>query len=447
MVTLLPRAAFLARTAAVFLLLIDDHFFFSGQSRYVYLNPALIGILALAVWLGARSWKRPERFALPAILVGILAAAVKTHGIFFLAGLITVGLVALLRHRRLPRLDSRTCALLALAAGGAMGFFGLKWIAYGSPLAPFDFLMWKADHYWRDPTTLMALKSKTALASLRDSPWRALIFPGNLAMKAVAVLLLPALTLNFPRRMRQPRLAYATIFFVVTAVWDLLSRYLNVEESRYPRYVFGVAVLGLCCFALYLFRTVNKRVFRIPAGVRTQACHLASLLLCLRLVATIDTRYYNVPSGERPRWKNILSFAGSLGSASSLSPRSPHMAGLYMSFMYDEVARLEACVEKLPEAAALARGDGLVIFSPFSTWPMLLLSPGAVTGSLWEGGGYLRQAGSVAELKNFGIRYAIVPKDKNFPVETRSSSDQLSALRFQGTTLCDSPAMQLRRLD
>jgi hypothetical protein len=450
-VALIPAPAFLLRTLAVFLILIDDHFFFSGQSRLVYLNTSLIGLVSLSFWLAARSWRRPERFSLPAILVGVIGAAVKTHGLFFFAPVLGVAVLACVRKRVPPRklLGERLARLcLAFALTGFSAFFLMKWLVTGSPLAPFDFLFWKADHRWREPNTLLALRAKTSWASLKVMPWVPLVYPGNLAMKAVAVLILPAGLAQLFRRWRSARLAYAVFFFAVTAGWAFTSRYLNVEESRYPRYVFGVAVLGLCMFGLHAWRLREARILRGPLRRwLVPASHCLALLLCLRLVLTIDTRYFNVPTGERPKWANIFSFVEGLGTRSSLSPRSPHMASLYLPFMYTDVAPLEACVEKLPEAATLQTGAGLIIFGPFSTWPLILLSPGAVAGSSWEGGGNLRQVEGGAELKARGIKFALVPRDPTFPVQARNRADELVPLEMKGKDICEGRGTVLRRLE
>ncbi|MBD4126308.1 hypothetical protein GUH61_04295, partial [Xanthomonas citri pv. citri] len=71
-------------------------------------------------------------------------------------------------------------------------------------------------------------------------------------MKAVVVLLVPAALLAAFRSRRNRWFLDALALFAATAAWALLSHYLNPEESRYPRYVFGAAVLGLAHFGLGL---------------------------------------------------------------------------------------------------------------------------------------------------------------------------------------------------
>jgi hypothetical protein len=433
-VALVPRRAFLLRAVAAFLLLVDDHFFFSGQCRFVYLNPTLVGLLALGCWCTWRAWRCPRVFALPAILVLVMATAVKLHGIFFLAGALAILTIALVRRRANPLLKANV-PMLGCAAVGVAGFFLLKWITLGSPLAPFDFLFWRADHAWRGTEYLLGAQAKKSAAAVLHAPWRALIFPGNLAMKAVVVLLVPAALLAAFRSRRNRWFLDALALFAATAAWALLSHYLNPEESRYPRYVFGAAVLGLAHFGLGLRHVAGARYFAVPVS------HAIALFLVARLVLTVDTRYFNVPTGERPHWENIAGFARSLGRFPSVSPRNSYLKGLLVDFQYTDVAVLEPCWESLPEPLR-SGGAGLVAFPFDSPWPALLIAPGAVFGTPVEGGGSLRRIDGVGDLAKAGIRFALVPKDPAAPPKAGPN-----ALRFEGETICESAHMRLLRLE
>ncbi len=453
-VSLIPRPAYLFRSIIVFLFLIDDHFFFSGQSRFVYLNPCLIGILPLGSWFAFRSLYAPQRFMFPAILAGLIAMCVKLHGIYFLLLFLCVGLIGCFRKKVWPWNCLRSLRISGwLGVGlGCSGFFLLRWIGQGSPLAPFDLLWWKADHQWRDPYILRGLEDGGQLMKLLSSPFRNLVFPGNHSLKAVAVLSVPTLLALSFRRFRSRWLNLAAFSFLISVYWAQHSHMITSGESRYPRYVFGVSVFGLTALAIALFqiwkRNSRHGLYYLSYRVRTFFSYAGALALFLVLFSTIDSRYFNVPSGERPSWRHIESFVRSLFRGKySLDPGSQHLGSLMLPEVHEDMPVLISCAqEKIGDSAKT--GAGLAVFGRgVVTWPMIMLAPGAVGGDQWAGGGYQRGIGDQNDLISFGVRHVILPKRSEFHAMFRNRADELVELELKGSVICESPNLKLIKLE
>jgi len=425
-VCLIPRQTPIFRYLAVFFFLVDDHFVYSGQNCFVYLNPSLIPLTTLIVWLSWRGARGHTQRLWMAFALGAGITSVKYHGLAFSSIPVAAFLWRIMKKMRfrreipLPSKESALCLLAGLLP--VVGVYGINLWETGSPLVlsgPF-----KAQHLGRGTEMLDSLWGHWSTGFLH--PLRRLIYPGNLAMKAVAVLLIPSLVLwilsvwrgrSANKWVSKRWLDFTVLAWIISQVWVIIAEVSKANESRYPRYVMGLSILGLFTFVLALrpsfkcfIPSLDAHRSRIWAGLQW----VAGLCVMLWIFAISDTHYVNVPPTLRPSWGRLFQFiqAKWRGPCESLDPASPWMKGMLMDYVPRNIPRLRQGLEKLERESGLAltRGDGLVVYSNYMTWPSVILSNNAILLELYSGGGYLRLPKGLQTLTQAGVRYAIVPK-------------------------------------
>lgn len=414
LISLIPAAWPLLRYAAAFLLLVDDHFFFSGQSRYVYLNPSLIPLTALMLhlsWRGARG--HSQRLWLAWALAGGIAS-VKYLGLYFLP----IPFIASL-FRGIPQIPNRLSRWAlgsALLLGGSV--FGLHYMHTGNPVAPVPNRFFILDPFYRGTEVFLHYFMQESFWQACSQPLRRLIYPGNWAMKAVAVLILPSFLLlgirffsKLQRRLRvsQRRLDFAVLSFLIVQAWAILAHYIaSIEKSRYPRYTMGIAILGLLS-GLIAFRKTLR--FNVPRPFQVVLGWGSFLFLLI----TLDTRFYNIAPPQRPDWAHLKAFAIAKlnGQRKSLEFDAPYLKDLLLHEIQTDFPLLRERLRELEKESGVqaSLGEGVACQGSFGTWPNALFAQRTIVLSIPEGGGYLRFANGRQGLWDAGIRYLILPPD------------------------------------
>ena len=337
LVSLVPRSVFIVALTGL-LLIFDDHFLFSGQNSTVFLNPAFIGVAALAVHFSLRAVRGHSSSAWTAVALSLQVCAIKFHGLYFFIW-IGVPILLLLGVRltggtmKWPK--RRDWALLFSGSLAVFSFYGLNLLNTGTPFYPFSFGPFKtAASSMADK--IVDLNESGILRILSERSFHIMTYPGNLALKAVAVLFLPALILIFWKRpfgfrLKRRNLTTGFIYFLICTGWVVLMTRLDSREARYdgryPRLIFGIAVLGLAHVTMSL-RALWCSLWNFPR--LTRALRLGSPVLVFLFCATlIDHHATNVPLESRPSWKDIAGYlAGPKVSPEDLfgSSLAPHLS-------------------------------------------------------------------------------------------------------------------------
>ncbi len=454
LISLLPATWPLLRYLAAFLLLIDDHFFFSGQSRYVYLNPSLIPLTALMLhltWRGIRG--SSQRLWMGVALAGGMAS-VKYLGLYFLP--IPVLALFITRPKHLPDKTSRWALAAALLLGGSV--FGLHFLSTGNPVVPVPNRFFELKAFHRGTEVFLHYFMQESFWQACAQPLRRLVYPGNLAMKMVAVCIIPTFALSllllYPRFkyrfwILKRRLFFALLCFGVVQGWAIIAHYIaSIEKSRYPRYVMGIAILGL----LSLLIAMRKKI--LPQGHWKWGEPILGWGLLIFLVVTLDTRFYNIAPPQRPSWSHIGAFiqAKFRGTKNSLEFEAPFLKDLLLHEVQTDFPPLRKRLLELEAQTGLQllRGEGLACHGGFGTWPNILLAPNMMILSIPEGGGYLRFPKGVEALQQAGLRYLILPPEFVSGGEkgpyVRRGDGQLEPLLFDEKALFKGQFLKLVRV-
>lgn len=409
--SIIPRATIGLRYIAVFLLLIDDHFLFSGQNRFVFINPALIGLFAASMWLAWRTLFGHQRsfWNSVALTFGILSC--KFHGIY-LAGFVGLLLILGLLRRsfqkkhlfKKPNFQEK----LALISGIILcsSVYGLNWIQYGDPLFPFLKNKLGGEPLIRTLDYLGVFGAFSFWDALKN-PLRTMIYPGVIALKAAAVLLIPAL-LICPFVKKKRFIGFACVAFCTSLIWIAIA-HSTLEDSRFARYAFGLTTLGLCFFAIALVNAL-KRVLPKISQIHFLHFFLGAVLLTWT-VMTVDTRYSNVPPTERPKWKDIAQLMKSYWDH---KPSEVQIKGAMMPYLFPQAVsnlqKLEPCLDKYGKISKIRLKDGehLLLMSSFGMWPGYFLGGLSLRGDIY-GGGFLKM--SMENFQKLPIEYALLPRE------------------------------------
>ncbi len=389
---------------SVFLVLIDDHFFFSGQSTHVYLNPGFIGIVALSFFHCWRTLRGHSASAWNLLILTPGVSASKYHGLYFAMFFSFVLIVFFLkkiigRIYKGPNWDFK----FRFASNSICFFamFGLNWLETGSPLYPLALGPFRA---WSNPIGLQnflpVFPSGSFFMSIAH-PIKSMVWPGNLSLKIAAVLVFPVAAVYIYLRifrknplkallLRERPMSLACFGFTVSLAWVCLAEMIVSNESRYPRYIYGFTVIAIAAF----LSAVRPRRFSTPLWNQK----LFGLAVLGYLIFTIDTRYINVPVANRPHWEKILHFL-KLGKPDPLAANSLAYRDLFEDFSKQNIIPLSQCYN----------GDGIqaAVYSPIINWPGYLLAPFALRA---DGFAWLQLPKNIKNIDNAGIRYFIFPK-------------------------------------
>ena len=308
-VSVIPRSVFFGIFAGV-LMIFDDHFLFSGQSCSIYLNPAFIGVAALATYFTLRTVLGHSRSLWTASALLLQLTAIKYHGLYLLIPAGVVLFFSARMHFRPP--SRRQWFMIFSGILACFSVFGLNLLHTGSPLYPFSLGPF---HAWREtPPQIMGMYAVSHFwADLLQRNYRILTYPGNIALKMVAAVFIPAGLVwlfgksgSLPKWINRRSLFKALMFFLVCTAWAILMTKLAPDEAqfagRYPRYIFGVAIMGLCQVifsAKKLFPTMLQ-----GKSLRVFTAALAPVTF-LFTAALIDQHSANIPLEFRPTWKDI----------------------------------------------------------------------------------------------------------------------------------------------
>lgn len=438
----IPRNAIFLRTLAAVALMIDDHFFFSGINRFVYISPALIGLSGLAFWFVWRTIRGHLPSFWISIALGLGAASVKYHGIYFFIAIVALsGLGAawhIVRARDLKRLlhiQLSQASLFFLGVFQCGVIHLMRIVETGSPTPPYALGPFRSFIPYRGLERIEDMLFKSTIWDTISSPKEAMMFPAIYINKAVMWMFLPALVilvLSFLFRrisrqlgIQQRELIFATFGFGLTVIWALLAIYIRNDETRYPRYVVAVGAIALA-YWIFTFRKVPIVILkRFPdfIGIPTIKLWrskvlgtLCSIALLAFFFVKIDTRANNVTISERAGYNHINKFIGSYFSENLQhpDPSAPYMEGLLIPINHRSIPKIAQCLKNLASKEgdpSLALGNRIFTFGPNSVWSSYLVAPLSALGSISEGGGYLQLPEKSDGLVERGFRYALVPKN------------------------------------
>ncbi len=307
------------RALSLFFILIDDHFFFSGTTTFVYVNPAFIGIVALGVWATWRAILGRTQLAPMAIAMGFCAAANKMFGVYFmLLFLIPSGIVLALRWKNFKARGNWKHSLVGvgISAVGVWSLYGSNLVATGTPFYPFPFGPFKT-HYKYDFHFENFVNEKPFLTYLKEDRYKLVTYPGILAMKLVVVTLVPSILARLflgwiqkvsRARIHQGFLNLSITVQVLAVLYSLLMVVMYYAEQRYhgryARQFLGILSIGFG-FGLMAFRRFVPRAW---SRLTSAGAAVFGIGVAVYLIATIDTRYYNVVGSQRPMWSDIIQF-------------------------------------------------------------------------------------------------------------------------------------------
>jgi hypothetical protein len=157
-------------------------------------------------------------------------------------------------------------------------------------------------------------------------------------------------------------------------LWAAYANKIVEHETRYPRFIMGVAIITVVQFLLaFRIRSVTIRKWnKYGAGV-------VVLLLLINLIYTSDTRVNSVSPTERVKSYDVLQNLRA-GRPELYSAANPRYFDLMEPATQQNVREIAACLRD--ERVQLAT---LVIFSPRINWPAILLSPASVRGDQFSG--------------------------------------------------------------
>lgn len=485
-ISMLPARAFLARTIVFVLMLIDEHFFFSGISRYVYISPAMIGLSALLAWFLWRGVRFHFSSLWLALSMALLLTSVKYHGQFFFVGtVLAIGGIFVWRvwNRRsiafaLPSGIEAITFLLSAFSTGAIHLQRL--LATGSPIPPYSVGPFRADALLRGSERLQDITFEGSLLSVLQQPVYAMKFHGMYASIFVLLLILPTFGarilipyLPFLKRIFSRSLGFALFGFLFTAVWNITAVYIRPDESRYPRYALAVASISLAFWALSFHHRIRiwlKRFLPISLPLYdSKALPLALSIAILTFIAVkTDSRYRNVGIDERPNFTQIVEFISYYvkNPAPFLQPKAAYMRQVMLPLNHISVPQMQECVLSLAREKSdpsLLLGNKMAVYGPNAVWPSYLVAPMAAIGTISEGGGYFRLPKESPSLRQNGIQYAMIPRSKSLwprdpsnPETPNSESergstkeivfDSLVRAKINPVPLCESPEMLLVEL-
>jgi hypothetical protein len=431
-VLLLPRVWPFLRYVAIFLVLIDDHFFFSGHSSTVYLTPSILGQLTLTFFIAWKFAKGKQSYFFPLCVLTIGMMGTKYQGLIFSVGLLPLIAYGLFRYGCPTKNVSAWAMPIFSSVILVFSFYGLNWIETGTPLYPFT-IGPLTPHYL---DYYEVLTGRGSFWGALANPFQLLIVPGNLVLKATAVLFLPVILLYFassskslPVRAGVIRFSHWRYFgfcsyvLFITIIFAAIFEFVHQGGSRWPRFPYLLAGLALCLLAIDLRRSIRFIPQSLKQARSKQTLQvLGGLVIFAYLVFTVDTRYFNVPQSQRPTWRDIYSFAvyfqsmdhSQVGLDPSYPPslRAPMVWPLLLPSITDVYATQPAdCFEHLSHIDANEEtllGKGVLVFSPGFLWPSLITFPFAVRGD--PHAAYLRLPEGHSSLVDAGIRWVIYPR-------------------------------------
>ncbi len=446
-------------TITIFLVVIDDHFLFSGQSRWVYLNPSLIALSTLGIWCAWRSFRGSPTHFWAAIAVGLAISSIKYHGLYFVIGICGILGAGIIRKPRIicssraqfgkmfPVIFASACLFVSV--------YGVHTWESGTPLAPFSVGPLHYLNEFRGSEFLLAAISHGSWITALRHPLQLMIFPGNLAMKAASVLVIPTILLWLFRKklgLKSRWLGLAILCLVATLLWAIFCDHLRTNESRYPRYVFFTTILGLTSLAAALrrplLRACKRWVGNQTISFLKNSEFAVSLGLCLWIFTTVDSRYFNVTTNIRPSWGDIYHF---LNDRSEDPTGLRHIEKLGMPLL-SEILAVQACLNSQNKNGLnLLTGKGLIIYGPNMAWPSLLAGPSAIQGATPEGGGRLILPNGPKDLQILGIKMALIPRNLTTPdgggLQIRNKSNgKLEDIQFDPNPICLTREMMLVKL-
>lgn len=465
-VSVIPSQWKWERYLAAFFLLIDDHFFFSGQSRFVYLTPSLIGLVALSYYLAWRGLKGSLQSVLYALVLACCLPACKFHGLYFAFGIFIIFFYSVVTQKysfnnlkKIARKEQLirwfACPLITV-----FSMYGLNWIETGSPTYPIPFGSFVPRHFSHSISLVAASVPPGSFIEAFKRPIQTLVFSGNLALKFAAVLLVPFLTVcvltpfHFFKKIlkifskmldatiSRNNLEFAAFGFFTSFVWACIAEGIVHGESRYPRYVFGLTILSIIA-------AINSVRFRHQILKRNlvELCSRSfGVIGALLLMLTIDNRYFNIPVNARIHWKNIaLAFQDP--DYRKLEFSSPDVRLLLDNYWVKNIERINSCLNGLEKEhfhEGLLNGDGILLYAPGLGWPSYYAVPNAIRGDLY---GELRLPNRLNTLHEAGISYVLFPKTwrTNIPNEIKISPLSYATLQKAVTahSQCDSGDMDL----
>ncbi|MGZ3651473.1 MAG: hypothetical protein ACXVCZ_10035, partial [Bdellovibrionota bacterium] len=448
--SIVPAAMPFFRYLAVFLLLIDDHFFFSGQNHFVYLQPALIGLVIMAFWFLWRGLRgKPSAWPLAlGLFLGI--AYDKYHGLFFVAlgGVFAILSLAFPGYRGWFKVRKILSWLRSPAVwiglAGCFALYGLNWIETGSPIYPYF-----ANGIGGPPAgALQSIESSyfkggsgELLRHFLEDKYKVFTYPGNLALKYLVLLFFPALLLwvRRPRRLNSRMLEFVVYAFLVTVGWILMCNMINYETSRfhgrYPRFVFALTILGIAM----LGNSARNLVPWLRTRLSFWLQNAAGLCLLLWIALTFDTRYFNVTRGTRIGWPELAAYWHDPAPFEANTVPSV-LLPLTDDFLAKDLPVLKACVAKAAPAGETAEfldGKEMVIVDARLNWP-----------NYFFGGNALRPDQNVGE--NFDLssfKILIVSKKYMKALPERLAKDatinKLRTVWNKKNPLCESDEMRV----
>ena len=469
LLSVMPRRFAILGYLAAFLTFIDDHFLFSGQNKFVYLNPAIFGLGLLAYWY---LWRgiRGKKGALALSMAFFLGLTFdKYHGPFFGA----LGVAALAGSLALPRarrwftvreiVSWVKSPAVWIGIFGCLSLYGLNWVETGTPVYP-----WLANGLGGEPGGAAKQMESSYFAGtiwqlLAAHHYKLVTYAGNLALKLLVVLFFPAVFLLVAsysgidgrllgKRLDRRHLELAVFGFLISLGWILMCNLINHEHSRfhgrYPRFIYGVTILSI--MALAASAAPLWRIFRFPMAKVAQ--HLAGLALLAYLVATLDTRYFNITRSERIGWADIKAYWATPGP---VEPHKPHPAleRVMFPFITTDAIPIADCLlsrelgvadhsseEYVRARDALLGGKGLIVMDPRMDWPNYFFA-----------GNALRPANNMGinpDLKHY--RYLIAPKRFFSELPERVKDDsftlKLKSLLAHAKPVCESASLEAFRV-
>lgn len=466
--SLLPQKAIFAKSIAATLLLLDEHFLFSGLSRYVYITPSVIGLVLLLSWQSWRVLCSHYSAIWSCLSLGLLLSTVKYHGNIFLLGVfVLIPLNSILRRIQrksflppLPNMSILTTFALSGYAWFVLHFW--RWWETGSPIPPYKMIFFSLDNFWRGAERLENITFQgTILGSL--NPNFVLRYPGIYSSQLTLLFLIPVAALVFiyfrvpkSRGVFTKSLVTSLFLFLFTYAWSVVAIIIRADESRYPRYVLGTGTLAVCLFLLSLRKTgrlssFSEKIYNYTSNVWVQSVFaLATLGL---LFSGVDKRYRNVSFDHRPNQKQIIDFLGYYFSHSPpyLDSGRSFMSTLMMPLNEDSVPAMKECIQKLSIArndVSLLMGNGILVFGPNAVWPSYLVAPHAAIGSISEGGGYLRIPKGKTP-SDIGFQFAIIPKSRELQsvVIVSDENELLRKVGFDPVPICTTSDVILVKLE
>lgn len=449
------RLPFLSYLAA-FLVLVDDHFFFSGQNRFVYLHPALLGMVVPAFWF---LWRgiRGQRSLLPTSFGLLLCLGYdKYHGLFF--GVVAAGVLALsILHPHYRRwLSVRTlkeCAVspfVWVGLAGCFAFFGLNWLETGTPVYPY-----LVNGIGGPPAGAQQILDSTyfkegwaaLLRHFAEDKYKVFTYPGNMALKLLVVFFFPALVMLAvrPKRWNLRHLEFAAFGLLISVGWVLMCNIINYETSRYhgryPRFVY---LLTICAIS-YLGASAGSWLPAFRSKPARLAQHGAGAFLLLWIVFSVDTRYFNVTRSQRPGWPDIAAYwRDPAPFAPSVVPEV--MKPLLEDWVGRDLPLLRECFVMaepgLPskELEAILGGKGVILLDEQLNWPNSHFGGNALRPDL--------NVGISPDLNQY--RYLLVSKRYRKELPGGLGADEavgkLAGIWKRAEPICRSPDYELFRL-